>query len=249
MSSEIAIELKNVNKTFRIHHEKKNSIFEYLTSIFKRNNSFEEFHVLKDISLSIKKGEMLGIIGFNGSGKTTLLKLMAQIYLPDSGNAKINGKITPFLGIGAGFSGELTAKDNIILYGVILGFTKKEITKKIDSIIKFAELEKFLDTKLKNFSSGMHSRLAFSTAISVNPDILLVDEILSVGDITFNEKSFNALMDFKKRGKTIILVSHNIDVIKIHCDRVIWIHEGKIQSDGEPLKVVEEYSKFAHTHS
>lgn len=246
---EYAIELKNITKKFKIHHEKKNSIYEYVTSFLDRKNTVEEITILNNISLFVKKGEMLGILGLNGEGKTTLLKIISKIYTPDKGSVFINGKVIPFLELGTGFNGELTAKDNIILYGIILGFTKKEIIERIDEIAKFSELEKFLDTKLKNFSSGMNARLAFSTAISVDPDILLVDEVLSVGDITFQEKSFNKFMEFKKRGKTIIFVSHSIEQIKKTCDRAIWLHEGTIKAQGNPNDVVNEYTKFAEDKS
>lgn len=242
---ENAIVLQNITKKFKIYHEKKNSIYEHMTSFLKRKASYEELTVLNDVSLNVKKGEMVGILGFNGEGKTTLLKIISKIYSPDNGIVITNGKLIPFLELGTGFNGELTARDNIILYGIILGFTKKEIIQKIDDIAKFSELERFLDTKLKNFSSGMGARLAFSTAISVDPDILLVDEVLSVGDMAFQEKSFNKFMEFKKRGKTIIFVSHSVDQIKRTCDRAIWLHNGRVMGDGEPVKVIEEYTKYA----
>lgn len=247
MDAEYSIIVKNISKSFRIHHEKKNSLYEYLISIFSRKNTYENLTVLKNVSFSVKKGEMLGIIGFNGSGKTTLLKIISKIYSPDEGSVTTQGKIIPFLELGTGFNGELTARDNIIMYGVILGFTKKEIIEKIDDITKFAEIEKFLDTKLKNFSTGMYTRLAFSTAVQVRPDIILVDEILSVGDMTFQEKSFNAFMRFKKTGKTIVFVSHNIDQVQRLCDKVLWIHEGNVRNYGEPAKIIEEYKQFANT--
>jgi len=239
-----SINLHNITKTFKLYHEKRNSLFEYLTSIFDKKKYYDELIVLKDISFNVKKGEMLGIIGLNGSGKSTLLKIISKIYSPDSGSIISNGKIIPFLGLGAGLNPELTARDNIIIYGVILGFTKKEIEAKIDKIVKFAELERFLDTKLKNFSSGMHSRLSFSTAIEVDPDILLVDEVLSVGDLSFQEKSFNAFMNFKKRGKTIVFVSHAIDQIEKHCDKALWLHDGLVQEYGNPKSVIEKYKQF-----
>ena len=249
MDSETSIEVKNITKTFRIYHEKKNSVYEYLTSFLNRKRTSEELNVLKDVTFSVKKGEMLGIIGFNGSGKTTLLKIIANIYTPDSGVVNTNGRITPFLELGTGFNGELTARDNTIIYGVILGLTKKEIEKKIESIVRFAELEKFLDTKLKNFSSGMNARLAFSTAIQVDPDIMLVDEVLSVGDLPFQEKSFNAFMDFKKRGKTIVFVSHSLENITRLCDKALWIHEGIIKAYGDPTTVAEQYRTFSQKKS
>lgn len=240
-----SIIVKNVSKTFRLAHEKRDSIYEYLESIFNSKKSADTLAVLDDISFSVKKGEMLGIIGFNGSGKTTLLKILARIYTEDSGSVAINGNVTPFLELGTGFKGELTAKENIITYGVLLGFTKKEIIKKIDEIIRFAELEKFLSTKIKNFSAGMNARLAFSTAIQVDPDILLVDEVLSVGDIAFQEKSFKAFVEFKEKGKTIVFVSHNVEQVQRLCDKVLWIHNGKIRDYGLPSDVVEKYKQFA----
>lgn len=239
-----SLELRNVSKCFFIDHEKTKTVYEYILSMTRRNKK-EKLSILKNISFTVKKGEMLGVVGLNGSGKTTLLKIIAAILNPDSGEIYRNGSVIPLMELGIGFNGELTAKDNIIQYGVILGFTNKEIKSKINQIIKFAELEKFLDTKLKNFSSGMYARLAFSTAIEIDPDILLIDEVLSVGDITFQEKSFNAIMEFKKRGKTIVFVSHALNQIKEHCDKALWIHDGILQSFGDPNKVVNEYEFFA----
>jgi len=245
---ENVVVFENVSKSFRFYHEQRKSLFEYLISVFNKKKYFEDLTVLNDISFSVKKGEMIGILGVNGSGKTTILKLMSQIYVPDKGTIITNGKVIPILELGIGFNPDLTAKDNIIIYGLILGFSKKEIKNKIKQIIQFAELEKFLDIKMKNFSMGMYARLAFSTALQVNPDILLVDEVLSVGDIAFQEKSFNAFMDFKRRGKTIIFVSHSPDQIKQYCDKALWIHEGKIRNYGPPELVVNEYIEFMQKH-
>lgn len=246
MNSQIAIELKNVSKSFRIHHERKNSLFEFLTSIHKRNTMTEELQVLKNLSLTIKKGELVGILGFNGSGKTTLLKIISEIYKPNNGDVLVHGKVIPILGLGIGFNPQLTARDNVIIYGMILGFSKKEITDKIANIAKFAELENFLDTKIKNFSSGMIARIAFSTALQVDPDILIVDEVLSVGDIKFREKSFNAFMEFKKKGKTILFVSHSLGQIAKICDKVMWLHDGIIRKEGLPANVINEYTLFSN---
>jgi len=247
MNFKNVIELDNVNKTFIIRHEKKNSIFEYLTSFFRYQENLEKLRVLNNVSFSIKKGEMIGIIGVNGSGKTTLLRIIAKIMIPDSGTVITNGKVIPFLELGTGFNGELTAKDNIILNGVLRGLSKKNIEKNIDKIMKFAELEKFLDTKLKNFSVGMIARLAFSIGIEVDPEILLVDEILSVGDIGFQNKSFNEFMKFKKNGKTILYVSHDVEQIKSLCDKVIWLHNGLIKDFGDPNIVTEKFYQFVNT--
>lgn len=245
--SEIVLEVKNISKTFRIYHEKRNSIYEAVTSIFNRRKYYEELQVLQEISFSLMKGEMLGILGRNGVGKTTLLRLIAGIYKPDSGNIIRNGTLIPFLSLGSGFQPELTAKTNVILYGILLGMSRKEITQKVDEIIKFAELEKFSDTKLKNFSAGMYARLAFSTAVQVNPDILLMDEILSVGDLSFQKKSFDTFLSFKQKRKSIILVTHSMDPVKQYCDRAILIDKGRILISGKPETVVEEYQKISQT--
>ena len=245
MTSDIAIDVQNVYKNFRIYHEKRNSIYDQVSSTFNRKKHFEDFPILQDISFQVKKGEMFGIVGLNGSGKTTLLRLLAGIMRPNSGKIETRGKIVPLIALGTGFSPELTARDNIILNGMILGFTKKDIIGKIDAIIEFAELEKFVDTKLKNFSTGMHARLAFSIAMQVDPDILIVDEVLSVGDVPFQEKSFESFLSFKKRGKTIIFVTHNLIQIQRLCDNAIFLHKGKIQKSGSPTEVLNEFYLMA----
>ncbi|TAK20584.1 MAG: ABC transporter ATP-binding protein [Nitrosarchaeum sp.] len=237
----MVLEIKNLSKVFKIYHEKNNTIFEFIVSSFKRSKKFEHLDVLKNVSFNVRKGEMLGIIGSNGSGKSTLLKIIANILIPDSGQVSITGKVIPLLEIGTGFNGELTARDNVILYGLLLGFSKKEILNKLEKIIKFAELENFVDTKLKNFSTGMYARLAFSTAIEVNPDILLIDEVLSVGDESFQHKSFKKFLEFKSKGKTLIFVSHNLEQVKKLCDNVLWLKNGHVESYGEPEKVIKDY--------
>jgi len=242
MNSDVAIQVQNISKTFRIEHEQKNSIYDHIFSMFKKSNS-ETLQVLKNISFSINKGDVIGIIGLNGCGKSTLLKILSKIYSQDSGTVFINGKMTSFLELSVGFNGEFTAKDNVIIYGMLLGFSKKQILSKIDSIIQFAELEKFLDTKLKNFSLGMQARLGFSTAIHAEPDIMLIDEALSVGDLPFQQKCFKVFEEFKKQKKTLVFVSHSLDQISAICNKVIWIKDGKIQSYDEPSIVLEEYRK------
>ena len=241
MDDSNVIDLKNISKSFEIYHNRRTTLFEYVKSIFNERTASEEICVLDDVSFSVKRGEMLGIIGLNGSGKTTLLRIMARIYAPDRGTVTTRGKIMTFSGFGVGFNLELTAKDNIILYGSLLGFTKKEILGKIGPIAEYAEIERFLDTKLKNFSSGMSARLAFSTSIQADPDILIVDEALSVGDVTFRDKGFKTFMEFRDRGKTIIYVSHNTQEIKDLCDRAIFLHNGKILASGSPDGVVDTY--------
>ena len=241
---EDAIIVDRVSKTYRIYHERAHSIYEIVTEFFKRRN-YESLQVLQNISFSVKKGEMLGILGRNGVGKTTLLRIIAGIYKPDSGKIIINGSLIPFLALGVGFQPELTAKTNAILYGTLLGIPKKKVTEKVDEIIKFAELEKFADTKIKKFSAGMHARLAFSTAAQMDPDILLMDEIISVGDIAFQQKSYETFLSFKKRGKAIILVTHSIDPVIQFCDRAILLDDGKIKCMGDPEMVVREYKKLS----
>lgn len=245
MTEDHAIKLQNISKSFRIYHEKQKSVFDYFLGFLNNKNKYEKLEVLKNISINIERGETFGIIGLNGSGKSTLLKLISKIYVPDSGILKVNGKLVPFLELGTGFNGELTAKDNIILYGTILGFSKKEISKKVVEIIKFAELENFLDTKVKNFSTGMVARLGFATAVQVNPDIILIDEVLSVGDLNFQEKSYKVIKDFKNAGKTIVFVSHSFQQIEELCDRVALLYNGKIEAIGNPKEVISRYREVS----
>ena len=187
---------------------------------------------------------MFGIIGRNGSGKTTLLRIISNIYRPDSGSVELKGSVIPLLALGLGFHPELTAIANIIQSSILFGFNKKDISKRIDDIIKFAGLEKFADTKLKNFSSGMQMRLAFSTAIQVDPDILLLDEVFAVGDLNFQKKCFDTFMSFKKRGKAIIFVSHDMAPIKNFCDRVLFLKKGKVDTIGTPDEAISAYVAY-----
>ena len=244
-SEDAAVSMQNVSKSFQIMHEKRDSIFEYLASLFRPKSFAEVNQVLDDVSFSVKKGEMFGILGLNGSGKSTLLKIIAHVYSPDAGRVVTRGKITPFLELGTGFNIDLTARDNVILYATILGLSKQSMLSRMDRVFSFAELTKYQDTKIKNFSTGMVARLAFATAMEVDPDILLVDEILSVGDISFQEKSFNAFMDFKRRGKTIVFVTHSLDQIRKNCNRAMWIDGGRIRAIGDAGAVSDEYEKFA----
>ena len=212
--SDYAITVKNVSKKFKLYHEKRDSIFEAATSFFQKKRHYETLQVLDDVSFNVKQGEIFGIIGNNGTGKTTLLRIISKIYTPDSGSVDVKGTIIPILALGLGFHPELTAITNIYQSSILLGFSKQEISKRVDDIIKFAELEKFADTKVKNFSAGMQLRLAFATSVLVNPDILLLDEVFAVGDVNFQKKCFDTIMDFKKRGKAIIYVSHDMEAVK-----------------------------------
>lgn len=241
--SDIAVDVKNISKKFRIYHEKRNSLYESILGLFNKKKYYEDLQVLKNVSFSVKKGEMFGIVGRNGAGKTTLLRIIAGIYKPDYGSVVINGTLIPFLGLGTGFQVDLTARANVIQYGILLGFKKRDITEKVDEVMRFAELEKFADIKLKNFSSGMYARLAFSTAVQVNPDILIIDEALYTGDLGFQQKCFDTIMSFKKKGKAIILVTHSMEPIHSQCDRALFLNNGTIEAIGNPDVVINAYTK------
>ena len=242
--SDNVIKVTNISKKFRLYHENRTTFFEAFCGIFDRKQYYEDLQVLNGISFELKKGEALGILGRNGSGKTTLLRILSKIYKADSGSVEINGTLVPLLALGLGFHPELTATANIYQSSTLLGFDKKEILTQVDEIIKFAELEKFADTKIKNFSQGMLMRLAFSTAVQVNPDILVLDEVVAVGDMNFQNKCFNTIKDFKKRGKSIVLVSHSIRDIENVCDRAIFLNKGNIVKIGPTEEVISEYQNF-----
>jgi len=224
------ITLKNVSKSFRLEYDETSP-----------KNRFEKFYVLKNISFSLKKGEALGVIGENGSGKTTLLKIIAGILNPTSGTVNLKGKIMSFIELGAGLQPEFTGRENIFLYGVLLGIPRNEIKKKLSSIIEFSGLKKFIDAKLRTYSTGMQMRLVFSTAMINNPDILLIDEVIAVGDESFQKKSFNKMKNLKNQGKTIIFVSHSMEQIKAVCDKVLFLKDGKIKAKGLPNDVIHAY--------
>ena len=226
--SEYAVSVKHVSKKFKLYHEKRDTIFEAVTGVFQKKQNSEILQALDDISFDVKRGEIFGIVGPNGGGKSTLLRIISRIYRPDSGSVDVKGTIIPILALGLGFHPELTAVTNIYQSSILLGFPKEEISKRVDDIIKFAELEKFADTKVKNFSAGMQMRLAFATSVLVNPDILILDEVFAVGDVNFQKKCFDTIMDFKKRGKAIIYVSHDMEGIKNFCDTVMYLKQGKV---------------------
>ena len=245
--SDNVIKVTNISKKFRLYHENRTTFFEAFCGIFDRKQYYEDLQVLNGISFELKKGEALGILGRNGSGKTTLLRILSKIYKADSGSVEINGTLVPLLALGLGFHPELTATANIYQSSTLLGFDKKEISNQVDEIIKFAELEKFADTKIKNFSQGMLMRLAFSTAVQVNPDILVLDEVVAVGDMNFQNKCFNTIKDFKKRGKSIVLVSHSIGDIENVCDRAMFLNKGNIVKIGPTEEVISEYQNFMNS--
>lgn len=239
----IAVELTNVSKVFRIHREKRDTVYEVVTKGIGKDPS-REIIALDDISFSVSQGEMVGIIGPNGSGKTTLLRIITRITQPTSGKIIVNGKVVPFLQLGSGFQSELTAVENIRLKGAIMGLSAKNIENKISEILEYAELQKFANVPVKHFSAGMFARLAFATAIQVEPDILVLDEVLAVGDLAFHKKSYQSLLSLRKKGKTIIYVTHNLVEVEKLCDKAILLHNGKLVSSGKPIDITRKYREM-----
>ena len=244
MDDDTAIKVEGVSKNFKLPHEKNSSIKSAFINFYKRNRSFELQKALQDISFEVKKGEFFGIVGRNGSGKSTLLKLVAGIYTPDTGSVQVNGKLTPFIELGVGFNPELTGRENVFLNGALLGFSRKEMTAMYKDIVAFAEIEKFMDQKLKNYSSGMQVRLAFSIAIRAQSDILVLDEVLAVGDEAFQKKCIDVFERYKSNKQTIVLVTHEMATVKQFCTRAMLINDGKIASVGDPTKVANAYTEL-----
>lgn len=234
-----AISFQKVNKYFYFQHQK--TVKELVQALFNRQKTLERVHALRDVSFDINPGETVGIIGKNGAGKSTLLKLIAGVSSPTSGTVAINGKVAPLIELGAGFHYELTGSENIYLNGVIMGLKESHIKKKFNEIVAFAEVKEFIDTPLKYYSSGMQMRLAFAVAVFTNPEILLVDEILAVGDEGFQKKCLDKMNQFKKNGTTIVYVSHAMNTIAEFCDRVIYLEQGKVKFDGEAKEGVSLY--------
>ncbi len=236
-----AVKVDCVTKYFNVYYDKANTLKERIL-FFNRNRS-DKKHVLNDVSFNIKKGETVALIGVNGSGKSTLLKLISRIIYPNGGSISVDGKVTSLIELGAGFHPDFSGRENIYFNASIFGLNRKEIDKRIDSIIEFSELGDAIDTPIRTYSSGMYMRLAFSVAINVDADVLLIDEILAVGDQRFQEKCMNKMLELKAEGKTMIFVSHSEDAVKFLCDRAIWLSNGKIKMDDKTTKVLKEYSK------
>ena len=244
LSKNIALEVKNVSKSFRLPTEQASGIKQAFINRVRGVKGYTEQHVLKDISFTVEKGDFFGIVGRNGSGKSTLLKLISQIYVPDSGEIIVNGKLVPFIELGVGFNPELTGRENIYLNGALLGFSHEEVSSMYNEIVDFAELADFMDQKLKNYSSGMQVRLAFSIAIKAQGDILVLDEVLAVGDESFQRKCFQYFAQLKKEKKTVILVTHDMDSVQRFCNRAMLIEKGNILKLGEPSKVAQKYTQL-----
>ncbi len=236
--------VKDLYKTFKLPHEQANGVKQAIVNFATRKKGYETQKVLKGVSFEIKKGEFFGIVGRNGSGKSTLLKLLAGIYTPDEGLVQVNGSLTPFIELGVGFNPELTGRENVYMNGALLGFSNKQMSDMYDDIVEFAELERFMDQKLKNYSSGMQVRLAFSIAIRAKTDILLLDEVLAVGDTAFQRKCYEYFMSLKEEKQTVILVTHDMGAVRQYCDRAVMLEKGEIVKEGNAEIIAQEYQKL-----
>jgi ABC-type polysaccharide/polyol phosphate transport system ATPase subunit len=237
----IAVRVEGVTQRFRVIHERPDTLRELFSKFLRHEVNFHDFDAVSNVSLEVKRGEMVGIIGRNGSGKSTLLKIDAGVYKPTAGRVEIHGTVAPLIELGAGFHHELTGRENILLNGLLMGYTKEEMLRRESRIIEFAEIGEFIDAPVKQYSSGMHTRLAFAVATEVDPDILIIDEILAVGDASFQEKCFARIKHFRESGKTILFVSHNMQQITSQCDRAILLEHGTILEYGDPKEVVGRY--------
>ena len=238
---EQVIVVSDVWKKFRIHKERATMLKEAFINLFRGGNRYEEFWALKGVSLSVRRGEAVGIIGKNGAGKSTLFKVMCGVLRPERGTVEIRGRISPLIELEAGFHPELTGIENIYLNGAIYGMTRREVQRKLPQIVEFSGLGKFIHSPIRTYSSGMHARLGFSLAINVDADILLVDEVLAVGDAEFQEKCYRRIKGMRQEGVTIVYVSHNLNSVVDICDRALWLDEGEIRMEGDPEEVVKSY--------
>jgi len=246
-ANENAIEVANLTKVFHVMHREatvKAAVLKKIKGRFTRYGLREEFAAIRDISFSVPKGQTVSVIGRNGSGKSTLLTLMARIYRPTSGSITVRGRLAALLSLGAGFNPEFTGTENVLLNGMILGFSRAELEALLPEIVRFAELEEFIDTPVKHYSSGMQARLGFAVAINVQPDVLLIDEALAVGDVQFQEKCYAKIDEFKERGVTMFFVSHDIRAIRRVSDRILWIHDHVLRADGDPKVIIPQYEEM-----
>ena len=241
--AEIMVELEDVSMNFRLEQGRTQSLKGFVVAALRNKLRYEQFQALTNVGFSVTKGEVIGIIGHNGAGKSTLLKCIAGIMMPTAGSVRVNGNIVPMLELGSGFDYELTGRENIFLNGAILGYSKAYLKEKYDEIVSFSELGRFIETPIRTYSSGMMMRLAFSIAAIVDPEILIVDEILSVGDAGFQEKSYARMREMMGGGTTVFFVSHSIDRIESFCNRVIWLDQGKVKMIGETKRVFSAYKK------
>jgi len=238
------ISFENVDRVFRLPHDRTTTLRQRFVRIFQQN-TYEELYALRDINLTVNEGEFLGIIGRNGSGKSTLLKIIAGVLEPTAGRVSVGAEVAPFLELGVGFQADSRVRDNIFLYGALLGMTRKQLADKFNEIVEFSGLERFVDAKFKNLSSGMQVRLGFSVTVSVPNPILLVDEVLAVGDIDFQRKCYSVFERFKKAGRTIVFVSHDLKAVEKFCDRVVLMKNGNIEDEGQSHEILNEYRSMS----
>lgn len=245
MQQPVAVAVRNITQSFRVIHERPDTVREVFARLFQSRTSYHDFLALRDVSFTLEKGKMLGILGRNGSGKSTLLKVIAGVYRPSSGSVELHGTVAPLLELGAGMQGELTGRQNIILNGLLLGYSKREMRMREQAIVDFADIGDFIDAPVKQYSTGMYMRLAFAVATEVDPDILIVDEILSVGDFAFGQKCLNRLHQFRQAGKTILFVTHSLQQVLDHCDHAIVLESGNVAFDGKPDDAIEAYKTIS----
>lgn len=241
------IKVENVGMEFNLSQEKVDNLKEYVIKFLKRELMFQPFWALKNVSFEVEKGDRLGLVGMNGAGKSTLLKLISGVMKPTEGNIEVKGRISPLLELGAGFDPDYTGRENIFLNGALLGYNKEFIESKFDEIVEFSELEEFMDVPIKNYSSGMRARLGFSIATSVKPEILILDEVLSVGDIKFQEKSREKMESLMDSEVTLLFVSHSVEQVKSFCNKAIWLQHGKLMAKGSVDEVCELYDEWVHS--
>ena len=244
-ANQIAVRLENVTQRFRVIQERPDTLRELFAKFFRHEVNYHDFDAISNLSLEVPRGQMLGVIGRNGSGKSTLLKIIAGVYRPTAGCVRVEGSLAPLIELGAGFHHELTGRENILLNGLLMGYSKEEMRMREQSITDFADIGDFIDAPIKQYSSGMHTRLAFAVATEVDPDILVVDEILAVGDTSFQQKCFARIDKFREAKKTILFVSHAMPQITEHCDRAVLLDRGSILADGEPEDVVDFYRSLS----
>lgn len=237
----IPIRLENITQRFRVIQERPDTLRELFAKFFRHESHYYDFDAVKNVSLEVAHGQVVGLIGRNGSGKSTLLKIIAGVYRPTRGKVEVSGSLAPLIELGAGFHHELTGRENILLNGLLMGYSKREMLGREERIIEFAEIGDFIDAPVKQYSSGMYMRLAFSVATEIDPDILLVDEVLAVGDTPFQEKCFERMRSFRRAGKTIVFVSHSMQQVAKLCDRVVLIEQGNLVADGRPDEVIAVY--------
>ena len=237
MDNAVVVKVENVTQRFRVIHERPDSLRELFSKFLRHTVTYHVLDAVKDLSLEVPRGQMLGLIGRNGSGKSTLLKIIAGVYKPTAGRVHVDGTIAPLIELGAGFHHELTGRENILLNGLLMGYSREEMQRREQSIIDFAEIGEFIDAPIKQYSSGMHTRLAFAVATEVDPQVLILDEILAVGDAAFQRKCFARIQNFRQAGKTILFVSHSMPTVIEFCDRAVLLEKGSIMADGDPTEV------------